>query len=290
MIIVAAMLWGTTGTAQAFAPPEAQAMVVGALRLLIGGGALLGWALATRTFHGVLYWPVGPLAAAGASMAVYQVCFFTAMLRTGVAAGTLVAIGSAPVFAGALAYAFRGERPGMRWAVATGLAVSGCALLLTVDESVRIDPAGVLLALGAGAAYANYAVISKGVLDSLSPDGAMAIVFCIGAAMLAPLLLFHDLQWLATARGAGAALHLGLIATALSYVLYARGLKGTAVAHAVTLTLAEPLTAGLLGLLVLGERLSTQSASGMVLILAGLVVVSVRRRVPSARTGGRRPV
>lgn len=279
MIVLAAMLWGTTGTAQAFAPAEAHPMVVGALRLLIGGVALLAWAGTRGSFRGVAVWPVAPLAVAGASMAVYQVCFFTAMLKTGVAAGTLVAIGSAPVFAGALAFMIRGERPGRRWLAATALALSGCFLLMTVDASgVRISPVGVLLALGAGAAYANYAVVSKGILDSLDPAGAMAVVFCTGAVLLAPILFFHDLGWLATGRGLGAALHLGVIATALSYVLYARGLKGTPVAHAVTLTLAEPLTAGLLGIAVLGERLSLQAAVGMTLILAGLVVVAVRRR------------
>lgn len=278
MIVLAAMLWGTTGTAQAFAPAEAHPMVVGALRLLIGGGALLAWAVARGRFRGVPVWPVVPLAVAGASMAVYQVCFFTAMLKTGVAAGTLVAIGSAPVFAGLLAFIIRGERPGRRWLAATALAVSGCALLMTVDAAgVRISPVGIVLALGAGAAYANYAVVSKGILDSLDPAGAMAVVFCTGAVLLAPILLFYDLTWLGTRRGLGAALHLGVIATALSYVLYATGLRGTPVAHAVTLTLAEPLTAGLLGIALLGERLSLQSALGMALILAGLMVVAVRR-------------
>jgi len=276
LIVLAAVLWGTTGTAQALAPADAQPMVVGALRLLVGGAALLAWALASGGLRGVPVWPVLPLAAAGASMAIYQVCFFTAMLKTGVAAGTLVAIGSAPVFAGLLAFLIRGERPGRRWLLATALAVGGCALLMTVDAAgVRISPAGILLALGAGAAYANYAVVSKGILEHLDPAAAMAVVFVTGALLLVPVLLFYDLAWLAAPRGLTAALYLGVVATALSYILYARGLKGTPVAHAVTLTLAEPLTAGLLGIAVLGERLSGQSALGMALILAGLAVVAV---------------
>ena len=45
-ILAAAMLWGTTGTAQAFAPPGSDPLVIGALRLLLGGSVLCavsGW-------------------------------------------------------------------------------------------------------------------------------------------------------------------------------------------------------------------------------------------------------
>jgi drug/metabolite transporter, DME family len=52
----------------------------------------------------------------------------------------------------------------------------------------------------------------------------MAVVFSLGALMLAPLLLTQDLRWLA-ARGAAVILHLGLIATALAYTLFGKGLK-----------------------------------------------------------------
>jgi DME family drug/metabolite transporter len=49
-----------------------------------------------------------------------------------------------------------------------------------------------------------------------------------------------------------------------------------------TLTLAEPLTATLLALVVLGERPTPVAWSGAALIAAGLVVVTVRaRRLPS---------
>ncbi len=49
----------------------------------------------------------------------------------------------------------------------------------------------------------------------------------------------------------------------------------TPVAAAVTLSLAEPLTAGLLGILILGERLSLQAMIGAALLLGGLLLLSV---------------
>jgi len=72
-------------------------------------------------------------------------------------------------------------------------------------------------------------------------------------------------------------LHLGLVATALAYFLFARGLRSVPAVHAVTLSLAEPLTAATLGILVLKERLTPEATIGMALVLAGLVVLGTAR-------------
>jgi DME family drug/metabolite transporter len=64
---------------------------------------------------------------------------------------------------------------------------------------------------------------------------------------------------------------------ALSYWLFARGLQTVQVATAVTLSLAEPMTAATLGIVVLGEQLNAQAIVGIGLIFAGLVVLVVRR-------------
>jgi DME family drug/metabolite transporter len=57
-------------------------------------------------------------------------------------------------------------------------------------------------------------------------------------------------------------LHLGLVATATAYVLFARGLKVVTVATAVTLSLVEPMTAGVLGIVVLGEQIRVPAMVG----------------------------
>jgi DME family drug/metabolite transporter len=216
-------------------------------------------------------------------MAAYQLCFFAAVVRTGVAVGTVVAIGSAPILAGGLGWLARGERPDRRWAAATALAVVGCGLLIGAGRTpfgreAHVDTLGVVLALGGGVAYASYAVASKGLLERISPDAATAAVFCLGALFLSPMLLIADLSWLAQPRGVAVALHLGLVATAAAYALFARGLRVVPVATAVTLSLAEPLTAASLGLLVLGERLTPPAIVGVALLLGGLVWLAVGRR------------
>jgi DME family drug/metabolite transporter len=274
LVLAAAVLWGTTGTAQALAPHSAAPATVGAARLAIGGLALLALAAARGALRSGRPWPRLATLLAAVCMAGYQPLFFAAVASTGVAVGTIVTIGSAPVFAGALGFALRDERPGRRWAAATALAVGGCGLLTIASGEMSVDALGVLLALGAGVCYAAYAVVSKGLLEQHPPDAVMAVVFCLGALLLSPILLQGDLGWLAQARGLAAALHLGLVATALAYTLFARGLRAIPAATAVSLSLAEPLTAGILGVLLLGESLPPGGWFGIMLLLGGLVILA----------------
>lgn len=277
-VLAAAILWGSTGTAQALAPAGAAPLAVGALRLLVGGLALLVYASVCggqRLFSG--RWPVRSTLLAAVCMAAYQVLFFIAVARTGVAVGTIVGIGSAPVLAGALGWLFRGERPGWGWGMATLLAVTGCALLSLGGAAIQVEPGGLLLAVGAGGAYATFTLVSKGLLERQPVESAMAVIFCLGALMLAPLLFWQDLGWLAQPRGMAVVLHLGLVTTALAYTLFGMGLRTVPVATAVTLSLAEPLTAGLLGVLLLGERLTPQAGVGIACIFSGLLILARKR-------------
>jgi DME family drug/metabolite transporter len=273
-VLAAAILWGTTGTAQALAPAGTPPLAVGAVRMAVGGVALLGLAAARGALRGGARWPPLATALAAGTMAAYQPLFFAGVARTGVAVGTIVAIGSAPVFAGILGRAIRGDQPGRRWRISTALAVLGCALLVAASGTVGVDGLGVLLALAAGLAYAGFAVSSKGLLEDHPPDAVTAVVFCLAALLLAPIWLWADLRWLAQPRGLAVALHLGLVATAVAYTLFARGLRVVPVATAVSLSLAEPLTAGLLGMVVLGERLTMVAVLGAGLMLAGLVTLA----------------
>ena len=105
----------------------------------------------------------------------------------------------------------------------------------------------------------------------------MAVTFCLGSLFVLPLLIGADLHWLAQPAGILVIFHLGVITAALSYTLFARGLQLVPVATAATLTLAEPLTAGLLGVFFLHEPLTTLALFGILLIFTGLVVLSTEK-------------
>lgn len=277
MVLAAAVCWGTTGTAQAVAPEGASSLSIGAARLIVGGLALVAYAAGEGLLRRWRELPLWPTLLAAASMAAYQLAFFAAVRRTGVAAGTVVAIGSVPLFAGLFAYLVFGERPGRRWIVATLLAVAGGTLITLVQGDVRIDPLGMALAAAAGASCAVYTLTSARIVARVPADLTTAVVFGLGGLMLLPAFLSTDLRWLAQPRGWMVALHLGLVATALAYILFTRALLTTPPSTAVTLGLAEPVVASLLGVLLLNERLPLLAWVGIVLVFVGLASLTVSR-------------
>lgn len=287
LVLAGAVLWGTTGTAQALGPADAAPPAVGALRIAVGALGLVVLAGPLRLAGDAGWWVRRgvrlPGLAAVVAIAAYQACFFAGVARTGVAVGTVVAIGSAPAFTGLLGLAARGERPESRWPAATVLAVAGCTVLVLAGGEAAVDPSGVGLALGAGLSYATYTVAGKQLLTAgAAPTAVMAVVFTGGAVLLLPVAAAGDLGWLARPGGLAMVAWLGLAATTVSYVLFARGLRSLPAATAATLSLAEPLTAGILGVAVLAERPGVPGAVGAGLIGAGLVWLSVGR---PARSG-----
>jgi len=275
LVLAAAVLWGTTGTTQTFAPAEASPASVGAVRLVGGSLCLIALAAYRGQLGKLTHMPRRPLLIAAIGIAAYQICFFAGVARTGVAVGTIVGIGTAPIWSGALDWLIVGDRPGWRWLAATALAILGSTFLIAGGSSISVDPPGVLLAMGAGLAYAIYTLASKQLLYDYAPDGVMAAVFGLGAVFLVPVLFAADASWLVETRGMLVALHLSLLTVGLSYALWARGLIRVSASTAVTLSLAEPLTAATLGVLVVGERLPLVALLGIALLVAGLALLSL---------------
>ena len=279
-VVLAAILWGTGGTAQALAPGAAEPLSVGVVKIGIGGVAMLlfatltgGW---TKASGASKRWRPLTVLACAVLIASYQVLFFTGITLTGVAFGTISAIGSLPVWAGLIDLLY-GKRPDARWLGATALAVVGCALLVGSGGSLAVAPLGILLCVLSGGGLVAFTTIAKGLLEERPNAVVMGVTFTLGAAVLSPALLFSNPSWILSPLGLAVALELGLGATALAYILFANGLSKVTVPTAATLSLAEPLTAGLLGFLVLGERLSAVGAAGIALLVLGLLLATIRR-------------
>ncbi|WP_169951649.1 EamA family transporter [Microbispora sp. H11081] len=290
-VVAAAVLWGTAGTAGALA--TAGSVSLAAARLVLGG-AMLG-ALALVTAHrarrragrgnvpdAATRWT---LFLGAAAVAAYQLCFFAAVARTGVAIGTVVAIGSGPVFTGLISWIAGQGRPSGRWALATAAAVAGCAVLVTGGGGGAggADAAGIALALLGGLLYAFYAVVAARAIGRGMESGVvMGVLFGGAAVLMLPVLVLTGPAWLARPSGLLTALYLGCATTGLAYLLYGRGLRTTPVATAATLALAEPAVAALLGVVALREHLSPVSWGGLVLLALGLVVVALPARTAAA--------
>lgn len=277
-VIGAAVLFGSTGTAQELGPESATPLGVGTIRIAIGAVAL--WCAARRRPRWSTVRLHAHLVAIGAiGVAAYQPGFFTGTERLGVALGTVVALGSGPIFVGLIEW-LAGNPPGSRWTVATTLALGGGAMLVFAgDSGSSFSVIGLAGALAAGLGYALYAVATKRlIIAGIDSTEASAWQFSLGATALLPLLVTQPLDWLGSASGVVMALHLGVLCTGLAYVLYGWGLRLLDTSTATTLTLAEPVTAGVLAVVVLDERLLWFGWCGAVLVVTGLLVVGSARR------------
>lgn len=272
-VLFAAMLWGTTGTAQTFLVGEAHPLTIGAVRLAIGGFGLLAFVWISGKMSGVrIPWIWVGLSAL--CMSLFQPFFFSAVQLTGVAIGTVVAIGSAPAFSGILEALVLKRKPERVWVFSSVLSVAGCILLFANRDSYLVDPLGVMLGLLAGLAFAGYAMFSKNVLGLMEVVPAVAVIFSLSGLGLLPFLFFLDTGYLAEPKNLMIVAYLGLAATSLAYLLFSSGLKAIPSSSAVTLSLAEPLTASVLGVAVVGEALSGQSWFGVTLLIGGIALLA----------------
>lgn len=274
LVVLAGVLFGTAGTAQALGPTGVPPVVAGILRIQVGAVALLVAMPLVGARRAALpgLWRRPQILVTAAGAALYQPLFFGAVSSVGVALGTLVAVGSEPVFAGLLGWAALRHRPTLGWFAATAVAVAGLALRSSGSLGGG-DPAGLALALGAGLCSACYTVAAKHQLDR----GATAVEvpaasFALGGLLLLPLLAGQPLGGLLAPGGVALVLYLGVATMAVANVLLARGIHGLPPGPAATLMLTDPVVATLLGVVVLGESLGPVAALGVALVLAGLVL------------------
>lgn len=291
-VLAAALCFATTGTAQALAGVDASPLAVGAARIVVGGGILGLIALVRARPRAKIPAAKGPTAlliALGAvGVLAYQPLFFLGTRENGVAIGTVVALGSAPIATG-IVDAIRSRRaPSSRWMLATAVALAGVVLVSGVTGgAVALAPAGLLASAGAGMSYALYTVCGKALIErGWDSTRVMGTVFGTAAVASVPVLLVAGTSWLLTPNGLALTLWLGIVTTAVAYLLFGWGLARLTAVTVSTLTLAEPLGATILGLLVLHEQLTAVSAIGLALIAVGLAVVSApsrrRQEVPDA--------
>ncbi|WP_460352225.1 DMT family transporter [Actinoallomurus acanthiterrae] len=284
LVLAAGVLWGTVGPAQVFADSSAGPVALGGSRILTGGMVLAVAVLLTRpgAFRTLTRpsWP--PLLAASCATGIFQASFMTSVDRTGAAVATAVAFGIAPVSTGLVERIALGTRLTRAWAIGTATAIVGCALVMTPDGPIHVDPYGVLFGVVSGCCFGVYTVSAKRLTgDGVNMTAAVAVTLLIGGTFLAPWTLSR-LPDLGTARSLLLVGWLGPVTAALAYSFFVAGLRRVAASTAGTLSLAEPLVATVLAMVFLGERMSVPVAAGSVLLLGGLAVVSLPGR-PSRR-------
>lgn len=273
-VLLGAILWGTTGTAQTFLPDNAHPFIISAGRSASGGLFLLLIMVILKKIK-FRSWPWKQTFYAAVCISLFQLLFFSSVRLTGVAIASVVAIGSAPVFSGLIEWVFLKMRPTKVWGISTGLAIVGCMFLFVTKGEVSINPLGILYSLVAGIIFALYTMTSKSMLQNEDAISVVAMTFSLSALLLTPFYFIFDVSWLKDAGNVGIIFYLGIATTSIAYVLYGWGLRKIPASSALTLSLAEPTTAALLGVVVVGELLSMTSWIGIALLLGSIAILTL---------------
>jgi drug/metabolite transporter, DME family len=276
-LVLAGLLWGTGGLTGTLLGAAAglSPLSVAALRLLAGGALIVAF----RVIPG-RRWPAGRaawarIAVTGLLAATFQAAYFSAVSLTSVSLATLVTIGAAPVIV-LVAELLLGRRRLDRSCVTrTALALAGLGLLIGLPSG-GYGPAAVLdsasMALLASAGFAVLTLIGATPVPGLGEEAVTGLGFTAGGLLVLPLAaLTGGLAFRPTLAALGWLAALATGPTALAYTLYFRGLRRAPASTGALLSLLEPLTATVLSVGFLGNRLSPTGMAGAVLLAAAVL-------------------
>ncbi len=277
-IVLAAVLWGTVGitTKSLYGLSDTTALSIGFFRLAISAPVLFAacwYTLGARAFRipprDLVY-----MMLIGVAIALYQVCYFAAIARLGVAIAVLITLCTAPVMVALISALLLRERLGRVVLLALLCAICGTVLLVWVGpdaSGVAHDTLpGILLALSSAFGYTIITLCSRTLAGRYHPLQPITVGFGAGALMLLPFALVTGMVVAYPALGWGLLLYMGLVPTALAYGFFLAGMRHTTATVATIATLIEPLTSTTLAWLLLGERLGPLGLLGGALLLGAI--------------------
>ena len=274
-VILAAILWGSTGTIQALIPDYKEPLVIGAVRLYLAAFYLLLISIVfdKDLFSSVFQFPA-LIVCSGLFMMLYNMSFFAAVLISGVGVGTAITIGSAPVWALLFEFFILKSKHRLNKLFGATLAVMGISFLMLFGDDTKWSSLGVSLALLAGLSYALYSLCTSRIVKKISHHNTAAWTFLIAAFFSTPVFIFYPSSWIISNEAIYHLIFLGIFATGLAYSFFTFGLKYLNSSTAVTLSLAEPVTAVFLAIIILGEFFSIAQHLAILVIMIGLFFTS----------------
>ncbi|WP_423855170.1 DMT family transporter [Acinetobacter guillouiae] len=283
-VLSAAFLWGTTGTIATFAP-NLSPLAIGAAAM--GGGGLLQAILARKSIRNNIAQinsNLVILAIGVISVFIYPLAFYSSMHLAGITIGTVVSIGTAPLFTALLERFFDHKKLSIKWFICFILGISGVILLSLGESHSSISSEqiqnngqilGIFLGALAGLTYALYSWIAKKLIDrGIDSKASMGLIFGIGSLFLLPTLFFTGGNLFDENINIYVVGYMMLIPMFLGYVLFGYGLKTVPASKAITLTLFEPLVAAVLAIALVGEELAPIGWIGMIFISLCLALLS----------------
>jgi len=247
--------------------------------------------LSLRGRWAVLRKNAGMVAAYGLlAVTATQLCYFQAVAVMDVGLALLIEY-TAPIAVVLWLWLRRGERPSRRSVIGAAIAFVGLVLMLDIITGAEVDVAGILWALAAMVGAATYFLLSAKADTGLPPIalaggglllGAIALTVAGLAGILPIAWTTDDITYrFGTVPWFVPVLAIGLVATALAYVLGIASTRMLGSRLASFVALSEVVAALLFGWLLLGQLPDLLQALGGALVLVGVVVVKLGEPRPA---------
>jgi len=208
---------------------------------------------------------------------LYQLVFIFGLAET-IPANSALLMATSPIFVAIYGRVLRIERTNrLMWA---GIALSFAGILMVIDGGGELSLGGGtlrgdLLILVAALLWAAYTTASKPLLARYSPIKVTALSMVAGTipfvVISMPALSRQD--WRAiTVSGWGALLYSAVLAVVVGYVIWYTSVQRVGNARTAAYSNLLPVVAGVIGWLVLGDRLTPLQLIGAVVVLAGIML------------------
>lgn len=213
------------------------------------------------------------------SIVFFNFCYFKAVVMTSLSVAAVL-LYTAPAFVIIIsAFVFR-ERVTVKKVIALILTFLGLMLVTGIlGSGSRLSAGGILFGLGAGLGYALYSIFSRFAIQRGYPPLTITfytflIAAISSAVMTNPVRIIGSF----TARPflLIPALLLGALCTVCPFALYTTGLQYTENGVASIIASIEPVASTVVGALIYGEFLSAWNAAGVVMVLSGVIISSLR--------------
>ena len=214
----------------------------------------------------------------GLFLGAYAFAISFGYLFISAAAGTLVFFAFVVLTMALFGYLHDGDRPSRRSVAGQLLSVLGVGVI-TVGGIRDVSLPGILLMAATGASWGLYSVHGRSAPDSRGYTfttflfvGAAALAGLPVLGLFAPSAVSIQLTW----NGIGLALFMGMITTALSYIVWNATLRRLSASQGGIVQLLVPVLASGMGIGLLGEHVTLSLVVGGASVLAGIYLTRVQ--------------
>lgn len=283
-----AVIWGGTFVAGRAMSPGTPPLLSASLRFLIAGGVLAVFLLLSgRGFARITRLQLLKISGLGlCGVYAYNLFFFYGLQHTTASRASLI-VALNPAVIALTAYLFHQERLSRAKGLGIALCLLGAATVIFGKSPQALGAAshwlGDALVFGCVLSWVAYSVFGKNTVAQLGALHTVTYSLWAGAAMLTLTAVLTGQMGAASiavlnGRDLACLLYLGALGSAVAYIWYYNGIQKIGVTRAGVFIALNPLTAVLLGALLLNEPLSATVLAGGALVVVGIGVCNLRPR------------